>query len=86
MMVMLLLPSLAAMTDVATSCPVEVVAVVVGDVKGLDKQLVEAGSVNPLGTTVEVMGELAVVEHGQHAIPELSQLVAAHVGMVELLG
>ena len=41
MVVMLLLPSLAAMADVAASCPVEVVAVVVGDVEGFDKELVE---------------------------------------------
>ena len=86
MVVMLLLPSLAAMADVAASCPVEVVAVVVGDVEGFDKELVEAGSVHPLGTTVEVGGELAVVKHGQHAIPEQAQLEAVHVGLVKLNG
>jgi hypothetical protein len=53
---------------------VELVVVVVSNVEGLDRQLLEAGSVNQvLGTTVEVMGELAVVKHGQHAIRKLNQ-------------
>jgi hypothetical protein len=87
MMVMLPLSYLVAMTDVVTSCPVELVVVVVSNVEGLDRQLVEAGSVNQvLGTTVEVMGELAVVKHGQHVIRKLNQLGAAHVGPVKHLG
>lgn len=73
MMVMLPLSYLVAMTNVATSCPVELVVVVVSNVEGLDRQLVEAGSVNQvLGTTVEVTRELAVVKHGQHAIRKLN--------------
>lgn len=58
---------------------------VVGNVKRLNKELVEVGSVDPLGTAVEVVGELAGVKHGEDAIPELCELDAVHVGLAELL-
>jgi hypothetical protein len=74
------------MENVAVSHPMEVVAVVVGDVERLNEELVGAGSHHPLGTAVEVVGELPGVEHHEHAVPELAQPNVAHVGLVELPG
>jgi len=65
---------------------VEAVVVVVGDVERLDEELVEAGGVHPLGAAVEIVGELAGVQHGEHAVPELAQLDAVQVHLAVLPG